>query len=52
MSENVDTVLYGHWNPSSGMEVDDFNIWNRRANLKGFKFRYVSIGSAILYLST
>ena len=42
-SENVDTVPYGRWNPSTGIYVDDYNIWGRRANLKGFMFRYPSL---------
>ena len=39
-SENVDTVPYGHWSSSSGMYIEDINIWGRRSNLKGFMFRY------------
>ena len=42
-SENVDTVPYGRWNPSTGIFVDDYNIWGRRANLKGFMFRYPTL---------
>ena len=38
-SENVDTVSYGRWNPKSGMNANDLNIWGRRSNLKGFMFR-------------
>ena len=48
-SENVDTVPYGHWSSSSGMYIEDLNIWGRRANLKGFMFRYS--GQFYLYWS-
>ncbi len=39
----VQTLYYGSWHPGRGLQVDESNIWSRRANLQGLFFRITGI---------
>ena len=46
INENSNQILsakYGEWNPADGLSMYEENIWKRRANLKGYQFRYAAL---------
>ena len=40
-SNLIMSAKYGEWDPVDGLTLYEENIWKRRSNLKGHRFRYV-----------